>query len=68
MKVALRTVISERVGKERKELRGEITDLEGILNEMYELKKQVCNRAVMLLLLKCYEKKMVYATLQLGHL
>ena len=48
MKVALRTVISERVGKVRKELGGEITDLECILNEMHELKKQVCNRAVML--------------------
>ena len=40
--MALRTVILERVGKVRKELRRQIADLEGILNEMHELKKQVC--------------------------
>ena len=42
LKVALRTVVSERVVKVRKELRGEIANLEGILNEMHELKKQAC--------------------------
>ena len=42
MKVAIRTVISGLVGKNRKELRKEIEELEEALNEMHELKVRAC--------------------------
>ena len=47
MKAAQRTVILERVGKVRKELKGEIADLEGTLNEMHELKNRYLSWIVM---------------------
>ena len=42
LKVALRTVISEAVGKSRKIIRTDIEDLEKLVNEMHELKERAC--------------------------
>ena len=40
MKVAVRSVISGLVGRNRNELRNEILDLEKVLNEMQNLRSQ----------------------------
>ena len=42
IKMAIRTVISENVGRNRKEKINDITDLELTLNEMCNLKSQAC--------------------------
>ena len=43
VKVAIRSIISGLVGRNRKELKNEIDELEVTLNEMHHLKSQACS-------------------------